>query len=106
MIFLQFLREHSLRSLSHERSPELVQRCPWSGPTTYGLPLPTIDDVLPLLSKARVFTVLDAKNGFWHIQLDEPSSLASTFATPWGKISLAANAVWIVSSSGGISEAN
>ena len=27
-------------------------------------PLPTIDDVLPLLSKARVFTVLDAKNGF------------------------------------------
>ena len=32
-------------------------------------PLPTIDDVLPLLSKARVFTVLDAKNGFWHIQL-------------------------------------
>ena len=69
-------------------------------------PLPTIDDVLPLLSKARVFTVLDAKNGFWHIQLDEPSSLASTFATPWGKISLAANAVWIVSSSGGISEAN
>ena len=69
-------------------------------------PLPTIDDVLPLLSKARVFTVLDAKNGFWYIQLDEPSSLASTFATPWGKISLAANAVWIVSSSGGISEAN
>ena len=33
-------------------------------------PLPTIDDVLPLLSKARVFTLLDAKNGFWHVQLD------------------------------------
>lgn len=32
--------------------------------------LPTIDDVLPLLSKARVFTLLDAKNGFWHVQLD------------------------------------
>ena len=46
-------------------------------------PLPTIDDVLPLLSKARVFTVLDAKNGFWHIQLDEPSSFATTFGTPW-----------------------
>ena len=56
-------------------------------------PLPTIDDVLPLLSKARVFTVLDAKNGFWHIQLDEPSSLATTFVTPLGKISLAANAI-------------
>ena len=48
-------------------------------------PLPTIDDVLPLLSKARVFTVLDAKNGFWHIQLDEPSSFATTFGTPWGR---------------------
>ena len=33
-------------------------------------PLPTIDDVLPLLSTARVFTLLDAKNGFWHVQLD------------------------------------
>lgn len=33
-------------------------------------PLPTIDNVLPLLSKARVFTLLDAKNGFWHVQLD------------------------------------
>lgn len=33
-------------------------------------PLPTIDDVLPLLSKARVFTLLDAKNGFWHVRLD------------------------------------
>ena len=37
-------------------------------------PLPTIDDVVPLLSKARVFTVLDAKNGFWH----DPSSFATT----------------------------
>jgi len=45
-------------------------------------PLPTMDDVLPLLSKARVFTVLDAKNGFRHIQLDEPISFATTFGTP------------------------
>ncbi|PFX34507.1 Uncharacterized protein K02A2.6 [Stylophora pistillata] len=48
-------------------------------------PLPTIDDVLPLLSKALVFTVLVAKNGFWHIQLDESSSFATTFGTPWGR---------------------
>ena len=32
-----------------------------------------------------MFTVLDAKNGFWHIQLDEPSSFATTFGTPWGR---------------------
>jgi len=48
-------------------------------------PLPTIDDVLPMLADARVFTVLDAKNGFWHIQLDEPSSYLTTFGTPWGR---------------------
>ena len=47
--------------------------------------LPTIDDVLPLLSKAREFTVLDAKNWFWHIQLDEPSNFATTFGKPWGR---------------------
>ena len=32
-----------------------------------------------------MFTVLDAKNGFWHIQLDESNSYATTFGTPWGR---------------------
>ena len=57
-----------------------------------------IHDVLLLLSKARVFTVLYAKNGFWQIQLDELCSLVTTFGTPWG--------ICIVSNSGKISEAN
>ena len=48
-------------------------------------PLPATDDELPLLSKVRVFTVLDAKNGFWHIQLNEPSSFATTIGTPRGR---------------------
>ena len=72
-------------------------------------PSPTIDGVLPLLAKAHLFTVLDAKNGFWHIQLDEPSSLAITFATTLGRyhfILLHNYAVLVVSSSGRISEAN
>jgi hypothetical protein len=29
--------------------------------------------------------VLDAKNGFWHVELDEASSYLTTFATPWGR---------------------
>lgn len=62
-------------------------------------PLPTIDGVLPLLSKAHMFTVLDAKNGLWQILLDRPSSCAIAYETPWGwyqwlrmpfKVSLAA----------------
>ena len=37
-------------------------------------PLPTIDDQLPELSKARVFSVVDIKNGFWHMLLNDESS--------------------------------
>ena len=48
-------------------------------------PLPTVDDILPELAKARCFSVLDAKNGFWHVTLDEESSYATTFGTPWGR---------------------
>ena len=67
-----------------------VRLCTAPKPLTEALcrnhyPLPTIDDVLPLLSEACEFTVLDAKNGFWHVQLDEPSNYATTFGTPWGR---------------------
>ena len=48
-------------------------------------PLPVIDDLLPLLANAKVFSVVDAKNGFWHVQLDSESSLLTTFGTPWGR---------------------
>jgi hypothetical protein len=48
-------------------------------------PTPTIDEILPELSKARLFSVLDAKNGYWHVELDEASSYLTTFATPWGR---------------------
>ena len=43
---------------------------------------PAIDGVSSLLSNGHGLTVLDAKNGFWYIQFDEPSSLATTFVTP------------------------
>ena len=45
-------------------------------------PLPTIEDVATRLSKAKVFYVLDAKNGFWQVQLDKESSYLTTFNTP------------------------
>lgn len=48
-------------------------------------PLPVIDDLLPLLTNAKVFSVVDAKNGFWHVQLDDESSFLTTFGTPWGR---------------------
>lgn len=45
-------------------------------------PLPVIDDVLPDLSKAKVFTKADARNGYWHVVLDEKYSKLCTFDTP------------------------
>jgi hypothetical protein len=48
-------------------------------------PLPTIEDIATRLHGAKVFTVLDVSKGFWHIELDEPSSLLTTFNTPFGR---------------------
>ena len=47
-------------------------------------PLPTIEDVVTHLHGAKFFTVLDVKNDFWHVALDEPSSYLTTFYTPFG----------------------
>ena len=48
-------------------------------------PIPVIKDVLPELSKARVFTNVDAHNGYWHMVLDEESAKLTTFDTPFGR---------------------
>ena len=47
--------------------------------------MPTVDEVLPKLAKAKVFTVLDAKDGFYQVNFDEESSLFTTFWTPFGR---------------------
>ena len=48
-------------------------------------PLPTIEQVAMRLNKAKVFTVLDAKAGFWQVKLDQQSSYLTTFNTPFGR---------------------
>jgi len=47
-------------------------------------PMPTIENIATRLHGAKVFTVLDAKNGFWHVKLNEESSYLTTFHTPFG----------------------
>lgn len=37
------------------------------------------------LAKARVFSKFDLKNGYWHCELDDKSSLLTTFQTPLGR---------------------
>ena len=48
-------------------------------------PMPTIEDIATRLHGAKVFSVLDAKNGFWHVKLNEESSHLTTFHTPFGR---------------------
>ena len=47
--------------------------------------LPTIEDIATRLHGAKVFTILDVRCGFWHVPLDEQSSLLTTFHTPFGR---------------------
>ena len=47
--------------------------------------MPTIEEILPRLQDAKIFSVLDAKEGFYHIKLDKESSLLTTFWTPFGR---------------------
>ena len=47
--------------------------------------MPTLEEILPPLSKAKVFTTLDTKDGFYQISLDEESSRKTTFWTPFGR---------------------
>ena len=47
--------------------------------------MPVVDDILPDLAHAKVFSVLDLKSGFWHVQLDDSSSTLTTMGTPFGR---------------------
>jgi len=45
--------------------------------------LSTIEEVTTRLTNAKVFSVLDAKTGFWQVKLTEASSFLTTFNTLW-----------------------
>lgn len=47
--------------------------------------LPTLEELLPELSKARIFSSFDAKDGSYQVSLDEESSKLTTFWTPLGR---------------------
>ena len=47
--------------------------------------LPTFNDVLTTRNNAKIFSKLDVKHAFWHVQLDSQSSLLTTMITPFGR---------------------
>ena len=46
--------------------------------------IPTLEENLPMLSQAKIFTVSDAKDSFHQVELDKASSQLTTFWTPFG----------------------
>ena len=46
-------------------------------------PTSTVEDILPELSRAKVFSTMDAMNCFWNVELDDDSSRLTTFNSPF-----------------------
>ena len=44
-----------------------------------------LDDILPRLQGASVFSILDARSGYWNVKLKDESKLLTTFNTPYGR---------------------
>ena len=42
-----------------------------------------LDDILPQLQGASVFSILDARSGYWNVKLNDESKLLTTFNTPY-----------------------
>nr|XP_049581870.1 uncharacterized protein K02A2.6-like [Syngnathus scovelli]XP_049581871.1 uncharacterized protein K02A2.6-like [Syngnathus scovelli] len=47
--------------------------------------IPTPEDVRSRLAGKSIFSILDEKDGYWQIKLEEPSSKLCTINTPWGR---------------------
>ena len=54
-----------------------LRRCPHK--------IPTLEEINPVLAKAKLLCKLDAKAGFWSVNLNEDSQLLTTFRTPFGR---------------------
>ena len=48
-------------------------------------PSRTVEEVSHKFAGAKVFSKLDARNGYWNVKLDEESSFLTTFNTPFGR---------------------
>ena len=48
-------------------------------------PLPNIDQLYAQLRGAKVFTTLDLRSGYYHIELGKDSQAKTAFVTPFGK---------------------
>ena len=60
-----------------QRLNNRLKRCPHK--------IPTVEELNPQFAKAKVFSKLDAKAGYWAIHLEKKSQLLTTFRTLFGR---------------------
>ena len=46
---------------------------------------PTLEEILTKLNGATVFSIVDAKCGYWNVVLDKESNYLTTFNSPFGR---------------------
>ena len=46
---------------------------------------PTLEEILPKFNGATVFSIVDAKCGYWNVLLDKGSNYLTTFNSPFGR---------------------
>lgn len=70
-------KDGSLRiCLNPQKLNASLRRCPHK--------IPTVEELNPEFAKAKIFSKLDAKAGYWSIHLHEDSQPLTTFQTPFG----------------------
>ena len=47
--------------------------------------MPAVEETVAKLKAAKIFTKLNANNGFWQVKLDPASAKLTTFITPFGR---------------------
>lgn len=63
--------------LDPQKLNQNLKRCPHK--------IPTVEELNPEFANAKVFSKLDAKSGYWAVQLDEESQLLTCFRSPLGQ---------------------
>jgi len=56
---------------------DAIKRCPHK--------IPTLEEINPLFSGAKLFSKLDAKAGYWSVPIEEKCQILTTFRTPFGR---------------------
>ena len=64
------------------------------------VPLPKIDKMYAVLHGAKIFTPLDLRSGYYHINLDEELKAKTAFVTPFGKYEFNAVSIWFSTGTG------